>query len=477
MGEQDAAHVRAFIDNDVHRPTLGLLYGRRRIGKSTMLVDAVEEHGGFYFEATRVETPVQLDRLGRALGDHLGVGRIALADWEEAVDTLIRLGGSRRIPVVLDEFGHIAEADRSVDSIMSSAFGSAARKRSSSQARVVLCGSAIALMRSLTAGEAPLRGRAGMELIMHPDDYRIAATRLPRPDDLMAALQMYAVIGGVVGYATDMVDFDLPDSLDDIDRWIVCRVLSPAATLHREATTLLAEDQTLSGSGSLLHHSILGAIANGSVTAGSIARVLGKAVSNLAPALGRLIDAGFVLRHEDPIRNQRPTYALDDPYLQFHYAVLEPHGANLRDRNLVDVWADRLRPVFRSQVRGPVFEQQARTWVRRFASDQTLSVRDFVGPSHATAEGKDRGLDVVVAGPGEVPAERVITALGEAKAGETMSGGHLHRLELLRSALGARASDAKLLLFGVSFDPALLSHASSRPDVEIIDLERLYYGS
>ena len=71
----------------------------------------------------------------------------------------------------------------------------------------------------------------------------------------------------------------------------------------------------------------------------------------------------------------------------------------------------------------------------------------------------------------------MITALGEAKAGETMSGGHLHRLELLRSALGARASDAKLLLFGVSFDPALLSHASSRPDVEIIDLERLYYGS
>ena len=93
MGEQDAAHLRAFIDNDVDLPTLGLLYGRRRIGKSTMLVEAVEEHGGFYFEATRVETPVQLERLGRALGDHLGVGRIALADWEEAVDALIRLGG------------------------------------------------------------------------------------------------------------------------------------------------------------------------------------------------------------------------------------------------------------------------------------------------------------------------------------------------------------------------------------------------
>jgi len=477
VGDQDAAHLRAFIDNDVDRPTLGLLYGRRRIGKSTMLVHEVAERGGFYFEATRVETPVQLDRLGRALGHHLGVGRIALVDWEEAVAALIRLGEERPTPVVLDEVGHILEADRSVDSIISSAFGPAALQRSSSQARVVLCGSAIALMRALTAGEAPLRGRAGMELIMHPDDFRLAATRLPQPDDLLTALQVYAVIGGVIGYATDMVDFDLPVSLEDVDRWIVGRVLSPAATLHREASTLVAEDPTLSGAGSLLHHSILGAIANGSVTAGSMARMLGKAVSNLAPALGRLIDAGFVVRHEDPVRSQRPSYALDDPYLQFHYAVLEPHGADLRDRNPTDLWADRLRPVFGSQVRGPVFEQQARTWVRRFASDETLATRDHIGPSYATLDGKDRDLDVVVSGPGDTPADRVITALGEAKAGETVTGSHLHRLELLRTALGARATAAKLLLFGVSFDPALLDYASSRADVEIVDLDRLYHGS
>jgi uncharacterized protein len=37
-----------------------------------------------------------------------------------------------------------------------------------------------------------------------------------------------------------MVDFDLPDGADDVDRWILQRVLSPAATLHHEATTLLA---------------------------------------------------------------------------------------------------------------------------------------------------------------------------------------------------------------------------------------------
>ena len=287
MSAEDAAHLEGFFESTARRPLLGLVYGRRRIGKSYLLSAQVRARGGFYFEATRVETPLQLERLGRDLGDFLGHGRIALRDWEEAVDALIRLGASRAIPIVLDEFGHVLEADRSVDSVVASAFGPGSGNVESSSARLVLCGSAIALMRSLTAGSAPLRGRAGLELVMQPDDFRVAATRLTEPDDLETATRVFAVIGGVVGYATDMVNFDLPAGPDDFDRWVAQRVLSPAATLHREATTLLAEDPGLAGANSLMHHSILGAIANGSVTAGAIANKVGRPVSNLTPALTR----------------------------------------------------------------------------------------------------------------------------------------------------------------------------------------------
>ncbi len=476
MGDFEATTLDDFFDSTADRPVLGLLYGRRRIGKSTLLVQQVESRGGFYFEATRVESAVQLDRLGKALGAHLGVGTIALADWEEAFEALLRLGSGAPVPIVLDEFGHVLEADRSVDSVLASALGPGARARSSSRARLVLCGSAIALMRALTAGEAPLRGRAGIELVMRPDDYRVAATRLPEPDDLETAARVFAVIGGVVGYATDMVNFDLPSGRDDFDRWVAHRVLSPAATLHREATTLLAEDPTLAGRGSMLHHSLLGVIANGSVTAGAIANRLGKQVSNLAPALNRLVEAGFVTRHEDPVRHRRPLYALADPFLQFHYAVLEPHGPALRDRDPSEVWERRLVDVFGSQVRGPVFEEQARTWVRRFASAETLPVREHVGPSHVTVEGVDHQLDVVVTGSDPDPAERPIVAIGEAKAGETVGTGHLRRLERARAAFGPKAAGAKLLVFAVAADPEVVEDAEARPDVEIVDLPRLYRG-
>ena len=478
--DRDVAALRAFLDGRAKRPTLGLMYGRRRIGKSTLLVEEVGQRGGFYFEATRVEMAVHLERLGVALGEHLGVGRIELRSWEEALTQLLRLGGEQAIPVVLDEFGYLLEADPSLPSVIASALGPGGRGGGSGgdgRERLVLCGSAIAMMRTLTAGEAALRGRAGLELIMLPDDYRVAATRLPDPSDLEVAVRVFAVIGGVVGYATDMVDFDLPEAKDDVDRWIVQRVLSPAATLHHEATTLLAEDPALAGADPALHHSILGVIASGSVTAGKIAGRLGRQVSNLAPALGRLVDAGFVTRHEDPIRKQRPTYALADSYLQFHYAILEPHRSRLRSRDPQALWQQRLTEVFDSQVRGPVFEQQARTFAERFASEDTVpGDRDHVGPSRLGAGSHEWQLDVVVADDHPDPASRRVTALGEAKAGEAIGRRHLDRLTEARSRLGPRAKDARLLLIGSAFDPALDAETRRRGDVDLIDLERLYRG-
>ncbi len=315
---------------------------------------------------------------------------------------------------------------------------------------------------------------------MQPFGYRAAARQLGSRAPLDLAARIYAVIGGVIGYYTDMVDHDLPEGPADFDRWIVTRVLSPATTLHHEATTLLAEDPTLSAASPTLHHSILGAIANGSVTAGKIANRLRRSVSNLDPALKRLIAAGFVLRQEDSIRSQRPTYALADRFLQFHYAILEPHGPLLRDREPLRIWSDRLSGIFDSRVRGPVFEELARTWIRRHAAPATVGgSADHVGPSIVTIEGSEHELDLVVASadePSAPPAERAILALGEAKAGETAGSTHLRHLEKARAALGTRAAHARLLLFAPAFTEELRATVARRADTDLVDLDRLYHG-
>jgi uncharacterized protein len=473
------AFIDRFLDGTAPRHTLGLVYGRRRIGKSTLLEGVARERHGFYWEATRGEPAVHLARLGDALGAHLGVGRLSFDTWEDALGQLLRLGTETPTPVVLDEFGYLLEADPALDSVVASVLGPAGQRARPGRTRLILCGSAVAMMRALTAGEAPLRGRAGLELVLHPFDDRTAATWLGANADLRLAAALYAVIGGVIGYATDMVDHDLPSSLADFPRWVAARVLSPAATLHHEATTLLAEDPAFATTSPALHHSILGAIANGSVTAGTISNRLRRPFSNLDPAVKRLIAAGLVLRHEDPIRARRPTYALADPFLQFHYAVLEPHRPLLRERDPRAAWDSRLAAVFAARVRGPVFEEQARAWVRRHAAPTTLGGHaDHVGPSTAHIEGTEHQLDVVVAAeaPATEPAGREVRALGEAKAGETVGAAHLRRLERARAALGPRAAGARMLLVSPAFTRELWAEARRRSDLELVDLERLYHG-
>lgn len=186
-------------------------------------------------------------------------------------------------------------------------------------------------------------------------------------------------------------------------------------------------------------------------------------------------------RHEDPSRSQRPVYSLGDPFLQFHYAILEPHGPLLRDRAPAAVWSQGLAHVFDARVRGPVFEEQTRQRVRRHADEATIGgPPDHVGPSLITVDGKERQLDVIVAiaDDDRTPAiERQITAIGEAKVGEIVDVRHLHALERARFALGQRAMRAKLPVFAPGFTKALTVEADHRDDVELVDLDRLYHGA
>src|SRR5690606_34008208 len=92
-------------------------------------------------------------------------------------------------------------------------------------------------------------------------------------------------------------------------------------------------------------------------------------------------------------------------------------------------------------------------------------------------DGTEREIDVVVAADdADVPSERTILALGEAKAGQPLRMHHLARLEAMRSALGKRAAGAKLLFFGTDFATDVVRQTERRSDIELIDLDRLYGG-
>lgn len=467
--------------------SLGIVWGRRRIGKSFMLEDLTEQTRGFYYHALRGSSAETLRDLGERLGKYQeSVAPLALPTWDDAVDALMALGRDRETLVVLDEFPYLLEHTPSLDSIIQRAYGPRADTRRNTRTRLVLCGSAMSVMGKLLTGTAPLRGRAGLDLRMQPFDFR-TARQLHDIDDLATAVQVYAVIGGVAAYAREMVEDDLPAGPDDFGRWICRRVLSPAAPLFGEVEILLGEDPAVSKVRKPnLYHATLAGVALGNHAWSSLTNYVKIPGTSLNAIVDALVAADFIAQLQDPVRDNRPTYQPSDPLLRFHYAVIRRHRARL-SRHGVDtnaLWGE-LAATFRSLVLGPCFESMARYWATHFAARETLGGSpDHVGRTLLTVANAEtraeeqREVDVVVAADdAAAPGERTVYAVGEAKAGERLAPRHLRRLEEARAAMGTRAGGAKLLLFGQSFDYALRAAAAERADLELVDLARLYEGA
>ncbi|WP_218011139.1 AAA family ATPase [Herbidospora mongoliensis] len=236
------AQLSRFVTSTFERATLGVVSGRRRQGKTFLLQAMCEATGGFYFGASEVvPKPEALRQLGDALREFTGSpAAYRFQDWGQAIDTLLALATDRPIPVVLDEFPYLARESKELPSVIQNALAPRRTQRLASRARLLLCGSSISFMSELLAGQAPLRGRAGLELIVATFDFRVAAEYWGLRDRRLAAL-VYFVLGGTPAYRAEQLDGETPQRVEEFDDWVIGHVLNPANPLFREVRMLLAE--------------------------------------------------------------------------------------------------------------------------------------------------------------------------------------------------------------------------------------------
>jgi hypothetical protein len=100
--------------------------------------------------------------------------------------------------VVIDELPFLSKTSPALPSIIQRELGPGGSGRTSS-VRLVLCGSAMSVMGGLLAGQAPLRGRASLELVVQPFQYRESAEFWGITDPRLAIL-VHAIVGGTPAY-------------------------------------------------------------------------------------------------------------------------------------------------------------------------------------------------------------------------------------------------------------------------------------
>lgn len=431
--EAEWRHLSRFIARTPDRPQLAVVSGRRRQGKTYLLEALTRECGGLYFGATEATETESLALFTEALTEYLGLAAPPrLTNWDEAITYLF--ASAPRGPVVIDEFPYLTKASPALPSILQREIDRGVARGTAIS--VLLCGSIMSVMGRLLSGSAPLRGRAGLELILRPFDHSTAA-RFWGITDPRVAVSLHAVVGGTPAYR-QFVDEDSPEGADDFDDWLRRTVLNPSTPLFREARYLLEEEADVRDTA--LYHSVLAAVANGNNTRGGIAAYIGRKASDIGHHLNVLEDACLLRRDADLFHSGRSRYRIAEPLVTFYQVIMRPRWGLLESGRAEAIWADA-KPRFLSQVLGPHFEQMC----REFAAGADLfgGLPGDVGAG-TVAGGRERiEVDVVVLAPA-VPGEpRRVLSLGEAKWGDVMGARHVARLRRARDLLADRGYDVR----------------------------------
>lgn len=453
-------HLERFAAREPEgRPRLGVVSGRRRQGKTYLLQALIQAGEGFYFGATEATETESLRLFGDALGQQWDLPvPPRFASWDEAIRQLFALHRGRPGLAVIDEFPYLSAAAPALPSIVQREVDQGVL--SGSDITLLLCGSAVSVMGGLLGGSAPLRGRAGLELVVRPFPPGIAARYWQVTDPRLAVL-MNAVVGGTPAYRRFAAE-ESPADLAGFDDWVVRTVLNPATPLFREARYLLEEEAGVRDTA--LYHSVLAAVANGNSTRGGIASYIGRKVTDIGHHLHVLEDCGLLRRDPDLFRAGRSRYRVAEPLVTFYQVVMRPQWGPLESGRAAVVWQDA-RARFLSQVVGPHFEQMCREFALAAPAEIYGGLPGEVGAG-VVADPQRRSaieVDVVVLSPAVPGEHRRVLSLGEAKFGDVMGTRHLRRLCRARDLLASRGYDTSATILacysGAGFEPGLAGGA------------------
>ena len=170
-----------------------LIYGRRRIGKTTLVDEALKGCTAkvIRFSAVPDEVPENAKRLSLAVGEALGTPMLPIPDMEAVLKYIAGL----REPVVLeiDEYQDLRPKRKGdvVDAYFRDFIDHAP-----DTLKVIISGSAIRVMKSLLDKDNPLYKRFTLELPLGELDYLEASLFYPERA-VREKIELYAVFGGI----------------------------------------------------------------------------------------------------------------------------------------------------------------------------------------------------------------------------------------------------------------------------------------
>lgn len=306
--------------------SLGVLYGRRRCGKSRLLREVLPRDRTVYYVGDDREASLQRAALAKEIGWLLvGFDRVEYPDWEALFDRFWSSAPAGTV-LVLDELPALVSQSSEIPSLLQKWIDSQTERG----IHLLVAGSSQRMMQGLVLDRGvPLYGRAREILKIRPlrPGWIVDALAPGKPE---MAVEAYSFWGGVPRYWELAADHaSSHQALRDL-------VLSPLGRLYEEPLRILRDGLRDTAQAS----SILSLIGVGCSRPSEIAARLGKPASSMSRPLGRLLEMELIGREvpfgESPRRSKKVLYRIADPFLRTWFRFVEPNRSRLEAR-LVDL--------------------------------------------------------------------------------------------------------------------------------------------
>lgn len=330
-----------------------VIYGRRRVGKSTLIAEFIKDKKAIFYTATKVGAERNLELFSKQVLDVLN------PDYSNAIFTSLESifniitnevkNENNKIVLVIDELPYWAEKDEALLSIIQKYIDT---EWINTNIMLILCGSALSFMEKRVLSEkSPVFGRRDAQIKLEAFNYRDSALFVPNYSFEEKAV-CYGVTGGVAKY---LAMFDKSKSLDDNIKELFFHT---DGYLFDETKNLLTQEFT----DITLVNNIIEQIASGENSLNIISSKVHEKDTTVLYSLEKLIDAGLIEKKKCILeeKNKKKTqYVLKDHMFKFWYRFI-PKAISVIEMGQGELYYDKVVKTQIHSFMGSVFEDMCR---------------------------------------------------------------------------------------------------------------------
>lgn len=291
-----------------------VLYGRRRIGKTSLLSEFFKDKKGIFYLSEEQNDALNISSFCSKIYQYFNVPSSfpLMKDWNAIFDFIAETVGDERFLLIIDEFPYLTNENKSLMSKLQHAIDHQWKDKN---IFLILCGSSVSFMENEVLGsKSPLFGRRTGQMKLEAFDYLESSQFYPNYS-LEDKVTMYSIFGGIPQY------LQMIDDSKSVEENVCATILEPYSYLYDEPLMLLKVELRNPS----VYNSILSVMGKGATKNNDIASKIQEEPAKCNKYLQTLCNLGIVEK-KVPVgekENSRNTnYQIVDSFFHFWYRFI-----------------------------------------------------------------------------------------------------------------------------------------------------------